>query len=194
MTDARTGEAPLAHASGDLLDALGGAILGSGDTRLDPERAADHLAVVERAATAHTASRDLLQQAVSAARGSGHSWAVIGDVLGLTRQAAQQRFGVAADRHPDPVSADERETRWLGPVTAFDEMPELELAGRRGWRTIGAGMLKHRMLRTPTQWEHRRVVWRRPAAAYEKDGWQVAVRAFPWLYLVRDLGTPAEPD
>ena len=77
-------------------------------------------------------------------------------------------------------------------MTAFDEMPELELAGRRGWRTIGAGMLKHRMERTDTQWEHRRVVWRRPAGSYEVDGWVVAARAFPWLYLVRDLRTPPE--
>ena len=84
------------------------------------------------------------------------------------------------------------EVRWLGPVTAFDEMAELALAGRRGWRTVDAGMLKHKVVRTPTQWEHRRVAWTRPASALEQDGWHVAVRAFPWLYLVRDTGIPAE--
>ena len=25
-----------------------------------------------------------------------------------------------------------------------------------------------------------------------REGWQVAVRAFPWLYLVRDLGISAQ--
>ncbi len=172
-----------------LADALGRVVLRGGDglEPLDPDRPEEHLAIVERAAAAEQVGRDLLRHAVAAARGSGHSWAAIGGVLGLSRQAVQQRFGGDDDSDEGP------EYRWLGPVTAFDEMPELALAGRRGWRTVGAGMLKHRMMRTPTQWEHRRVVWRQPAGSYETDGWVVAVRAFPWLYLVRDLGTPA-PD
>ncbi|QKE86057.1 hypothetical protein HL663_11625 [Arthrobacter sp. NEB 688] len=150
--------------------------------------APDALALVERAAQAHAATRDLLQQAVLAARADGRSWAAVGEVLGLTRQAAQQRFGGASED-----AGPEAQERWLGPVTAFDEMHELEIAGRQGWRTVGAGMLRHRVARTPTQWEHRRVLWSRPADAYEGDGWVVAVRAFPWLYLVRDTGLPAEP-
>ena len=81
---------------------------------------------------------------------------------------------------------------YLGPVTAFDELRELELAGRLGWRTVEAGMLRHRMVRTPTQWEHRRVVWTGPLRRLEQDGWQVGCRAFPWVYLIRDLGVPAE--
>ena len=173
---------------GPLADVLGRAVLEGGPEQsvLDPDRPEDHLAIVARAAVAELAGRELLRQSVSAARGSGHSWAAIGRVLGLSRQAAQQRFGTDKQLDEGP------EYRWLGPVTAFDEMPELELAGRRGWRTIGAGMLKHRMERTDTQWGHRRVVWRRPAGSYEVDGWVVAARAFPWLYLVRDLRTPPE--
>jgi hypothetical protein len=34
-----------------------------------------------------------LRQRVAAARRHGHSWAAIGFILGITRQAAQQRFG-----------------------------------------------------------------------------------------------------
>lgn len=34
--------------------------------------------------------------AVREMRASGESWAAIGDALGLTRQAAQQRYGVVA--------------------------------------------------------------------------------------------------
>jgi hypothetical protein len=34
-----------------------------------------------------------LRQKVKVARRHGHSWAAIGFVLGITRQAAQQRFG-----------------------------------------------------------------------------------------------------
>lgn len=171
--------------AGDLADRLGHLILTADGAKDGDEQ--EPLALVARANRAHHVTRDLLQQSVSAARSAGHSWAAIGDVLGLTRQAAQQRFGGVAQEAIGP------DTRWLGPVTVFDELPELELAGRKGWRTVDAGMLKHKMVRTPTQWEHRRVVWSRLPSSYETDGWRVAVRAFPWIYLVRDLGVPAEP-
>jgi hypothetical protein len=44
-----------------------------------------------------SAAGDALQQAVDAARGVGHSWREIGDVLGTSRQAAFQRFGHPID-------------------------------------------------------------------------------------------------
>ncbi len=176
----------------DLAEALGHAILRDGTTLSETASSAgtlgpdDHLALVRRSARADRITRDLLGRTVAAARGAGHSWAAIGNELGLTRQAVQQRFGSTADDDVEPGH------RWLGPVTAFDELPELELAGRQGWRTVEAGMLRHRMQRTDTQWEHRRVVWTRPTRHYEADGWEVGCRAFPWLYLVRDLGIPPE--
>ena len=175
--------------SAALEQVIGRAIIGEGNdevTTLDPADPADHLAIVQRAAAAEVVAREVLQQAVSAARGSGHSWATIGDQLGLSRQGVQQRFGSRAAPEDTP------EYRWLGPVTAFDELHELELAGRLGWHTVGAGMLRHKMIRTSTQWEHRRVVWTGPVRRYESDGWQVGCRAFPWVYLVRDLGVSAE--
>ena len=36
---------------------------------------------------------DAIRQAVTGLRGSGYSWADIGIRLGITRQAAQQRWG-----------------------------------------------------------------------------------------------------
>ena len=178
------------RAAGDaaLADRIATAILGSevDGAALDPESAEDRLAVVRRAAAAERAVKELLAQSVSAARGGGHSWASIGDALGLSRQAVQQRFG-GTWRPPESA-----QVRRLGPVTVLDEMSELEIAGRQGWRTVGAGMLHHVVELTDTQWEHRRVVWTRPTSAYETDGWSVAVRAFPWLYLVRDLEVPPE--
>ncbi|MFT4288846.1 hypothetical protein [Nocardioides sp.] len=167
MTDARD----------TLADALGAAILGE-ETEPDP------LALVRRAATADTVVAGLLAQAVAAARSGGHSWAAIGMELGMSRQAAQQRFG---GHDGEPLAADER---WLGPVTAFDEMRELDLAGRLGWHTVAAGILRHRMVRTATQWEHRRTTWL--GARHLSDGWQVGARAFPWVYLIRDTGLPAD--
>lgn len=176
----------------DLAEALGHAILGDPTVLSTPGSAAgtlgpdDHLALVRRSSQAERISKDLLGRTVAAARSAGHSWAAIGHELGLTRQAVHQRFGTTADDDVEP------EQRWLGPVTAFDELPELALAGEQGWRTVEAGMLRHRMQRTDTQWEHRRVVWTRPARHYETHGWEIGCRAFPWLYLVRDLGIPPQ--
>ncbi|KRE39197.1 hypothetical protein ASG73_02320 [Janibacter sp. Soil728] len=168
-------------------EALGAAILEGIDAEGDPQQ---HLTVVRRAASAEDEAAALLRQAVLAARGAGHSWAALGAELGMSRQAVQQRFG-ARSSQADDAGAGAQE-RWLGPVTAFDEMAELEIAGRQGWRTVGAGMLKHRVRRTATQWEHKRIGWTGPLRRWEDDGWEVAVRAFPWIYLVRDTGRPAE--
>lgn len=189
MTGSELGSASRDGTDAALTQAIGRAIIGeSGDAApaLDPADPGDHLALVRRAATAETVARDLLRQSVTAARGSGLSWAAIGAELGLSRQAVQQRFGSRAEPEDTP------EYRWLGPVTAFDELPELEIAGRLGWHTVEAGMLRHKMVRTDTQWEHRRVVWTGPVRRFEQDGWQVGCRAFPWVYLVRDLRVPAE--
>ena len=138
------------------------------------------MAVVSRVVEAEDVLRDLLRQSVVAARAAGCSWAAIGAELGMSRQAAQQRFGgstgtgTGATRDP----GDDTE-RWLGPVTAFDELPELELAGRLGWHTVEAGMLCHRMVRTDTQWQHKRAIWPGSLARNEREGWQIGCRAFP---------------
>ena len=178
----------MSDAGADLTEAIGRAILGA---EAGESVSLDHQALVRRAARAEKVAHDLLVDVVRSARAAGRSWATIGAELGISRQAAQQRFGA---EESGPAEKDEPETRWLGPVTAFDEMAELELAGRLGWRTEAAGLLRHRVRRTATQWENRRVVWTRPVAHYEQDGWVVGCRAFPWLYLVRDLGRPAEPE
>lgn len=173
----------------DLADAVGRAVLDAagvareGDLGLD-----DHIALIAASARAEADVRAILQRSVTAARGGGASWALIGTQLGMTRQAAQQRFGA-----PIAVAPASDTERWLGPVTAFDELGELALAGRAGWHTIEAGVLAHRMVRTDTQWEHRRILWRGSLASEESAGWVVGCRAFPWIYLVRDLGIPVEP-
>ena len=174
-------------ANADLVDAIGAAILATVPTD-GTDDANDHLAIVRWTAEAEDAVRVLLRQAVAAARAQGHSWAAIGGELDLSRQAVQQRFG---EKPASPEAG--AEERWLGPVTAFDELRELELAGQLGWHTIEAGMLRHRMVRTDTQWAHKRVLWTGSVKRHVRDGWQVGCRAFPWVYLIRDLGVPAPP-
>ncbi|HET9050585.1 MAG TPA: hypothetical protein VFO60_02715, partial [Candidatus Dormibacteraeota bacterium] len=49
---------------------------------------------------------DTLRSLVDQARAAGHTWAEIGNVLHVTRQAAFQRFGgVTAGREEDPAAA-----------------------------------------------------------------------------------------
>lgn len=63
------------------------------------------VAAVAAARDLAAAASEALQEAVDAARGAGHSWREIGDVLGTTRQAAFQRFGHPLDpRTGTPMS------------------------------------------------------------------------------------------
>ena len=168
----------------DLAGALGRAVWD--EAGLDDAAAPGlegHLALVSASAEAASETERILQRSIASARAAGASWARIGDELGMSRQAAQQRFGT-----PTRDAADAE--RWLGPVTAFDELTELDAAGREGWHTVEAGMLSHRMVRTDSQWEHRRILWRASLASELSDGWGVGCRSFPWIYLVRDTGIP----
>lgn len=144
------------------------------------------LALIASSAVAEQEVAALLQRSVSSARAAGISWARVGSELGMTRQAAQQRFGRSE-------AVEEQGERWLGPVTAFDEMAELAIAGRQGWHSVEVQLLSHRLSPSDTQWEHRRVLWRASLARERTEGWEVGSRAFPWVYLVRDTGIPVEP-
>lgn len=132
----------------------------------------------------------LLREAVQGARAAGHSWDTVGRVLGVSRQAAQQRF---SGKGPGPDTSGTAERRVLTPLTAFDEMQALAEAGRDGWELVDYGPLFHVVERSDHPWEHRRV----PFAVggrhrrMESEGWtQVGSGSFPWRYYKR----PAKPD
>lgn len=174
----------------DLADDIAQAILAHAGLERVPDatdlESRAFLALIASSSDAEREVTALLQRSVISARAAGVSWARIGDGLGMSRQAAQQRFGGRAD-----VTESQAE-RWLGPVTAFDEMAELEIAGRQGWRTVEVQLFSHRLVHASTQWQHRRVLWRGSLAREKSDGWEIGARAFPWIYLVRDTGIPAE--
>ncbi|UQN09046.1 hypothetical protein [Deinococcus sp. QL22] len=141
----------------------------------------------------HQARQDvdvLLHAAVSAARTAGYSWEAIGQVLGLSKQAAQQRFSKG-----DTVPSSEEEIRRLTPLTAFNEMDILNRAGVYGWHSVGFGTLYHDVQKSDEQWEHRRVLAFDPArSTLEGEGWQlIGTLWFPWAYLARPTGQPALP-
>lgn len=179
------------HARTPLIQRLSEAIAAE-DPRLR-ERLADdpaaYLELVAVTAEADEATGDLLRAAVASARTAGHSWEAIGQVLGMTRQAVQQRFGGRRPEQEGPT------TRLLSPVTAFTEMEALARAGREGWHSVGYGALFHLLQRSDQQWEHLRLFLADQAArTLEKQGWQrIGSGWFPWVYLKRPLGLPPEP-
>ncbi|GLW03383.1 hypothetical protein [Streptomyces lavendulae] len=142
---------------------------------------------------AEEASR-LLREAVQGARAAGHSWDTVGRVLGVSRQAAQQRFAGKAGGGDSPAppggGSDAPERRTLGGLTAFDEMAALEEAGRDGWHVVGYGPFFHEVEASGHPWEHCRVAL--PSAArhrrMESEGWiPVGAGWFPWRYYKRPL-------
>ncbi|MBW4095401.1 MAG: hypothetical protein HIU81_08500 [Acidobacteria bacterium] len=135
----------------------------------------------------------LLQSAVTSARLAGLSWERIGERLGMSRQAAQQRFGRASETVGTHASGP-GEKRRLSPVTSFDEMDALAEAGRHGWHSVGFGMYFHDLAHTDEQWEHLRVAaFGASRRGLEAEGWQrIGNMWFPWAYYARPTGKPIE--
>lgn len=154
----------------------------------DPQATLD-LVVITSEAYVETAK--LLSSAVASARSAGWSWDAVGKALGMSRQAAQQRFGLKAD-----AAGASAECQRLVGVTAFNEIDVLNTKGRHGWHSTGFGPLFHDLERSEIQWEHRRVfVGSRKAKNLEADGWELIGHIwFPWVYFKKPLGLPAEPE
>ncbi len=164
--------------------------------RLQDDPAA-YLELVTLARDARSETDELLHAAVVSARRAGCTWEQVGGVLGMTRQAVQQRFGRAdaaesdvAGLDPDEPTRPAAQRRTLTPVTAFTEMAALRRLGRFGWHAVWFGALFFDLEHTDRQWEHRRqLVWQpRPEGA----GWQpLGPGWFPWVYFARQLDEPA---
>ena len=160
--------------------------------RLDTDPQA-HLDLVVLTNRAHDEVGALLRSAVSAARSAGLSWEAIGSSLGMSRQAAHQRFGHQVV--PGPEAADPADTRRLVGLTAMGEMDTLDDWGRHGWHSVGFGPMFHDVQKSTVQWQHRRaVVGSRAARELAAEGWErIATMWFPWVYFKRSTGAVAEP-
>lgn len=62
----------------------------------------EHLATIKDAAAAVEDAQDWLVRAVRAAVRAGETWGAVGAALGISRQAAQQRFGMDWTPPPRP--------------------------------------------------------------------------------------------
>ena len=147
-----------------------------------------HLELVGLAASAKAETVVLLSGAVRSARGAGCTWSQIGDVLGITRQAAQQQYG--DDGQPDPSPTGPNEAMTLMPLTAFNEMAVLDRAGEYGWHSVAYGPFFHRVERDGRRWEHARtLLGARPSG----DGWQPVGSGWAWWsYWARPTDEPAQ--
>jgi hypothetical protein len=177
----------------DLAHVLAGAIATVDPTiekriETDPQATLDLVVIT---AEAYTETGRLLISAVASARASGWSWEAVGRALGMSRQAAQQRFGLRTERAEASIT-----TQRVVGLTAFNEIEILNEKGRHGWHSIAFGPLFHDLEKSGVQWEHRRMfVGSRKVKTLEAEGWQqIGHIWFPWIYLKKSLGIPAEPE
>lgn len=128
-------------------------------------------------------SLDLQADAIRASHTAGVSWTRLGQQLGISRQAVQQRFD---PNYRAVQPAEDEATRYLGPVTRDEELQHLNAAAQDGWRPIRSFAGRHLMLHDGAPWEVQRVslfvLKRMPK---EDDGWKPATIRFPDCFYVR---------
>jgi hypothetical protein len=159
--------------------------------RLEVEAGA-HLELIALARAARAETEALELAVVQSARQAGCTWEQIGAILGMTRQAAQQRFGGRQAQHGAGDAGGGPHQRMLRPLTAFNEMAVLGRAAVYGWHSVGYGPLYHLVERDGLQWEHRRASL---GAVPAGDGWlQVGGGWGWWRYWARPLDRLAVED
>lgn len=157
---------------------------GPGDLRAALETEPEsYLTLVAAAHVAADEADRLLHEWVTGARHAGHSWDAVGRVLGVSRQAAQQRFKTAAGPPEGPSR------RVLTGMTAFNEMAALEREGRRGYHLVDFGPFYLVVEASARPWEHRRTIAPSRAAQrrLEDEGWEPVGTWFPFCYYARPL-------
>lgn len=129
-----------------------------------------------------------LHRWIYAARRAGLSWSDIGDALGVTKQAAQQRFK-SLERDEEMDVQDGEEVIRLG-ATAFNEMWMLHKAGDKCLELVRIGALTLVFRRSDHAWEYRRRVGASPAMAeMEEAGWTYVSSWLPFHYFKRPLAS-----
>ena len=148
----------------------------------DPDRALRMVAATDAAAS--HAGR-LRKDAVASARHLGASWEAIGKVLGISRQAAQQRFGGAVDTEPPAA----QEQRIIRRVTAVNEMAVLQREQAEGWHLVGFGVGKLVVARSDHPWEHERLTFASHSLlrTMEEAGWRIVGSWGWWTYMKRSV-------
>jgi hypothetical protein len=160
------------------------AVLGfSGAGQAQPDDADAYLRLIEASQVALEECSLIQVSAVHRARRADNSWAAIGDLLGISRQAAQQRFapGSEEDLPGDGL-------RVIAAATAFNEMQILNIEGAAGFHLVGFGALHLTVKASRQRWEHRREMAINIAVKrtrLEAAGWSYVGSWFPFHYFKR---------
>lgn len=170
-----------------LRNAISNAVLNAAFTSDEhAEDSTSYLRLVNAADIAHKECGFLLEDAVYQAKRIKHSWAAIGDVLGVSRQAAQQKFN---PRSAPIEDFGEHKTRRITGAHAFNEMALLRVEGKAGNHLVGFGPLFLLVQESERQWEHKRVLnfsWQ-VKQDLESKGWIYVGAWLPFLYYKRPI-------
>jgi len=144
------------------------------------------LRLIHSADIAYKECADLLDDAVHQARRINHSWSAIGNVLGISRQAAQQRF------NPNTATTsgfDKMVTHRITGAHAFNEMNLLKVEGKAGNHLVGFGPLFLLVEESEQPWEHKRITnfsWQNKENLKD-DGWTYVGAWLPFHYYKRPI-------
>jgi|GEM_PF-2932922 len=146
----------------------------------------DYLDLVQASAVASEESVQSLHMWVSASRRAGARWEQIGEILGVSRQAAQKRFGESFD---DSVTPSEKRVTM---VTAFNEVAILAEEGAAGYEVVraGWGVLYFRHVGHAVENVRRVSLSLRQSSVIsemEEQGWKFVFRWTPYTYYTRPV-------
>ncbi len=161
------------------------------DRALESASPDDFRSLIQAAHVVSDEAGHSLARWVDAGRHAGLSWAEIGDVLHVSRQAAQQRFA-RTTQSPNDLPPDHELITRTG-MTAFNEVPILQEEGRAGNELIGAAPFNLFFAPRGVPHDNIRVTSLRAAPIirkYEKKGWSHALTWYPFHYFTRQ--TPSE--
>jgi hypothetical protein len=170
-----------------LREATTAIVLGWAENRDPPFRGETRSEFEEAIAAAHVIADEArigFHRWIDAARRAGMSWAEIGNILGITKQAAQQRFGHASDQDQP---ADPHLVVRSG-ATAFNEMGILREEGEKGHELVQTDAFKLVFRPSEQKWEYRRTLGLSPdLPGMEKSGWTHVSSWFPFHYFKRPV-------
>ena len=175
---ARTAAIPLEWATD-----TGGSLEGESKAEFGVVITAAHIVADEAAAS--------LRRWIDAGRRAGLSWGELGALLGISKQAAQQRFGRAGDGEAE---AGEGEILVRLGATAFNEMAMLRAAGERCEELVRTGLLSLTFRQTDRRWEYRRLVAMSLGPTEQRmarEGWTYVSSWPPFHYFKRAASDPA---
>ncbi|MCP4307034.1 MAG: hypothetical protein GY926_12770 [bacterium] len=162
----------------------------AGATNVDEPEAEQYESLIKTAAVVADESEKQVHDWVGSGKRAGLTWADIGAVLGISRQAAQQRFAPATTfMGVGTVGAEEDGLIVRSGLNAFNEVAVMDDEGSQGNELVGAAPFKLYFTPRDGKWENKRITALRRRNSvikqYEDEGWTHAFTWSPFVYLTR---------